>query len=124
MLLPRPEMRIPTRLGSRIVGGGPSPGRAPAASIAADRAAAFPRLDPADAVDRLSGLAQLVRERVGVTRGGDDRHADAAIERPRHFGSSDLSALLKERKNRRQRPVTNIYDSVANIWQNTRNILE
>src|SRR5205085_3562260 len=48
MLLPRPEIRIATRFGSRIVGHGPVVVRVPAACAPADSAASVPFLDAAD----------------------------------------------------------------------------
>src|SRR3954470_791559 len=98
MLLPRPEIRIATRLGSRMVGRGPIPIAVPCAGLAADGAAATAFLDSSDLEDCLARALQIVRHAVRRFRRDDHGHADAAVEGPRHLLRRQASALLQERE--------------------------
>src|SRR5690348_16394268 len=118
MLLPRPEIRIATRLGSRIVSRGPVLRRVPRAGLAVDGAAALTRFDAPDLHGR--GGARRARN----FRRDDHGHADAAVERPRHLLGRDVPAALEEREDRRQLPALGIDYGVTTFRQNPRNILE
>src|SRR4051794_23759750 len=124
MLLPRPEISTPTRLALRIVGRGPIPGGIPAAGLACDRAAALPGFDPADPGHGLAGVFEGCGDLVGLIGRNDDRHADAAVECPRHLLRSDLSCVLQQSEDLRVFPTVNFYDSMAVSGQNPWNILE
>src|SRR5688500_13397989 len=118
MLLPRPEIRIATRRGSPafrsgMMSDGPVLARAPAAGRAADRAAAPAAFDMADQGDGFAGSLEGLDDRLGFGLGDDRRHADAAVEGPRHFRRGELSAAGKKREDRRQLPAFRIYDGVA-----------
>src|SRR5579884_2803941 len=124
MLLPRPEMRMATRFGSRIVGHGPVLRGVPGARVSVDGAAAGALFDAADLEHRLAGALKRRGECLCLF-GSDDRgHAYAAVEDPRHFFRSDVSALLEQREDRRQLAPAGIYVGMAAIRQNPRNILE
>src|SRR5215472_2534045 len=122
MLLPRPEIRMATRLGSRIVGSAPVPGRAPAAAAAVHRAAARSLFDPAD----LEPV--LVPERrsygLALVRFDDQHHSNSAVEGPRHFLGLDLPSGLELGEDRRKQPRVRIDVSMAAIRQNPRNVFK
>ena len=124
MLLPRPEIRIPTRLGSCIVCRGPILVRAPGAGLAVNGAAARTIFDPTDLKRGLARAFELARDLSRALRRDHNRHSDAAIERPRHFFHGDPATLLKEREDRWQLPTCRIDHCMAIIGQNPRNILE
>src|SRR5579884_3972522 len=124
MLLPRPEIRTPTRRGSCIVRRGPVLGRVPRAVLAFHRAAAAAGFDSSDLEDALAGAFEVPRDFIQLVRAIDHGHADAAVERARHLFRSDASCILKQREDRRQSPPISVYDRVAAIRQNPRNILE
>src|SRR5438477_5613399 len=104
MLLPRPEIRMATRLGSRIVGCG--------RAFTCDRAPARALLDPPDLEHRLAGAFEQRCDLRRLFGRNDHNHADAAVESPRHFFRRNSSALLKHRKYPRQVPALNFYDSM------------
>src|SRR5260221_7046320 len=109
MLLPRPETRMATRFGSRIVGDGPVLGRVPGTRLAAHGAAAMPLLDAANLGCAVERGGNSLRK-----AGFDDhRHADPAVKRSRHFLGSDPPASLQQGKDRRQFPTTDIYHRMA-----------
>src|SRR5829696_6377420 len=124
MLLPRPEIRIATDFGSRIVGDGPVSRRIPAACASLDRAATFAGLDPADAEHDLSCTFERNRDLVGLLLGNHDGHADSAIEGSRHLLRLEVTAFLEKRENQWESPAVRIYDRVAAFRQNTRYVLE
>src|SRR4051812_21553035 len=95
MFDPRPEIRMATRLRSRMVGGGPILGRAPCASAPADGAAARALFDAPDLEDGFAGAFECCADRVGFASGDDHGHADAAVEGPRHFLGRDAPAALQ-----------------------------
>src|SRR5437773_4224330 len=104
MLLPRPEIRMATRLGSRIV----RRGRA----FTCDRAPAHALLDPPDLEH---GLAGAFEQRCDLRRQfgrNDHRHADAAVESPHHFFGGDLSTGLKHHEYPWQVPALSFYDGM------------
>jgi hypothetical protein len=119
MLLPRPEIRIATRFGSRIVGRGPVLWRIPRSRRACDGAAAPAFFD----LPNPEGV-KLFLNRFCILGGDDHNHPNAAIEGPRHFLGLEPSALLKKRENRGQVPPVNVYYRVAMIRKNPWNILE
>src|SRR5438270_12812022 len=103
MLLPRPEIRTATRLGSCIVGGGPVLRRIPGPGVAANGAAAWAAFDPADLKHVFfSGALQLTRDGAGRIRRDDHGHTDAAVERARHLFGRDPAAQLEELENCRK----------------------
>src|SRR3954452_25387145 len=124
MLLPRPEIRIPTRLGSRIVGRGPVLRRIPSACLAADGAAARPLLDFADPCDLFAFAVERLLDRFALASADDNHHADPAIEGAGYFSRSNVAALLKKTKNVGRVPSSCIYNGMATFRQNPRNILE
>src|SRR3954464_12820484 len=115
MLLPRPEIRIPTRFGSRIVDRGPVLRGAPRAGLTAHGAAALARFDAADFEYRLARAFERGRHFGGKLRSNDDGHSDAAVKSARHLLRSDASGFLQERKDRRQLPPFRIYDGVTAV---------
>src|SRR5881398_3450335 len=67
---------------------------APARSAHDDRRLALRAgVDPADAVRGLAGGAQQALSLVGVGRGHDQRHADAAVEHAQHLVVGDVALL-------------------------------
>src|SRR6185437_15109390 len=104
MLLPRPEIRIATRFGSRIVSRGPVLRGIPRAGLAVDGAAARALFNATDLEDRLLEAENRVSDGLHLAFVGDHRHSDAAVERARHLLRSDSAALLQEREDRRQLP--------------------
>src|SRR6478672_13212130 len=101
MLLPRPEIRIATRLTSRIVGRGPVLRSVPRAGLAVNRASARALLDAADLQHRFACTFELGGHGGGKLRSDDQHHADAAIERARHLVGSNRAALLEQSEYRR-----------------------
>src|SRR5687768_1248481 len=112
MFVPRPEMRTPTRTLSAMVGGGPVPPRRPGAARTRDGAALRRTLAPADREDGLAGAGKRVRNCLRMLRRHDHRHADAAIERSRHFFRLDIALRLKESHQPRLRPGVGVDISV------------
>src|SRR5687767_11022204 len=115
MLVPRPEIRMATRVGSRMVAGGPLVIRTPAAGGAAHRAATLAVFDCADAVNRLAAPRQGLGGSIGFGLGDDGHHPDAAVESACHLGCGEGSTLLKASEDRRQGPGCHIYYSVVSI---------
>ena len=124
MLLPRPEMRIATRRGSRIVSDGPVLGSVPSADLPVHRAAPPALFDAADLKHGFSGAFEFGSDHGGMLGSRDHGHADAAIEGPRELAGGDGPALLKKGEDGRQRPARGIDDGVATIGKNPRDILE
>src|SRR3546814_16239382 len=62
MLEPRPEIKMPTRLRSAMMGGGPGSARAPAFGRPGDGAALLPGRNPADAEHGLARRFQFPRD--------------------------------------------------------------
>src|SRR6266446_142196 len=60
--------------------------------------------DYADLVDRLSGRAQQVGGALGVRGGGDENHADAAIEHAHHLVLGEVAFALQPAKDLGPRP--------------------
>src|SRR5215217_2160458 len=118
ILLPRPEIRIATDFGSRIVGDGPVSRRNPAACASLDGAATFAGFDPADAEHALSCTFERNRDFVGLLLGNHDGHADSAIEGPRHLLRREVTAFLDKREDQRESPAVRIYDHVTAFRQN------
>src|SRR5690348_3042417 len=98
MLLPRPEMRIATRFGSRIVRRGPVLGRVPGPRLTGNGAAAGAFLDAADFECSLAAALEQARHLSRKLRSNHDGHADSAVKRPRHFLGGDVAAFLQERE--------------------------
>src|SRR5437763_16549383 len=95
MLLPRPEIRIATRLGSRIVTGGPILSGVPRARRATHVAASLAKFDPPNLDDSFSSSFESIGHGVEFV-GLDDRdHADPAIECAGHFFRRDVPGLLQ-----------------------------
>src|SRR6476646_4129739 len=92
MLEPRPEIRIATRLRSRMVTCGPILVRIPAAGLAVDRATSRALLDPADFEDVLD----RARNRGNLARVDDYRHPDPTVEGTSHFFGCEVPALLEK----------------------------
>src|SRR5690242_17190396 len=107
MLLPRPEIRIATRLGSRIVRRGPIRGRIPASCRPADGTPSRALLDPTDLEHGLAGTFERRADLCGGVAMHDHSHAHPAVERARHFFSSYPTAALQLAENLRQLPVRN-----------------
>src|SRR5438309_5300561 len=103
MFEPRPEIRIATRLRSRMVAGGPILGRVPGPRLAAHGAAPPAFFDPTDFEHFLFGT-NGGDHAVGTLRVHDDSHPDTAIERPSHFLRIDPPAVLKPGEDDRQLP--------------------
>src|SRR5215207_905044 len=101
MLLPRPEIRTATRLGSRMMDRGPVLVRAPAARPAAHRAAALSALDRADSMHRLARLLQLPSDGFGIRLRHDDRHSEAG----RRSAGAATGSRLRPRGNYPAEPV-------------------
>src|SRR5690242_6631583 len=108
MLLPRPEIRIATRFGSRIVRCGPILGRVPGAGPACHGAAATSFFDPADPEGSFAGTLDGAHNVVRSVRSDDHDHADAAVESARHFLGCDVSTFLKKCKNRWEFPAIDV----------------
>src|SRR6185295_18252302 len=104
MLLPRPEIRIATRFGSRIVGRGPVLARAPCSCRSVDGAAPLAFLDAADLERGLAGALERVVDLGRILRRDQDSHSDTAVEGPRHFFRSDPPARLQRCENGGQLP--------------------
>src|SRR5689334_5580410 len=121
MLLPRPEIRTPTRRGSRIVGGRPAFLGVPATGTAADGAAPRTSFDAADFEYLLAGSLKRFSHAPSQTLRDDRDHADAAVERACHLFRRDPSTQLQKGEDRRQLPTICIYDGMAAIRQNPRN---
>src|SRR5206468_11380592 len=96
MLLPRPEIRMATRFGSRIVRRGPILRGVPCSGSAGHRAAARTFFDPPYLKHLFVDFAETARNAVRLLSSDDHGHADAAIERPRHLLRSDPACLLEE----------------------------
>ena len=124
MLLPRPEIRIATRFGSRIVRRGPILGAPQVPAWPQTVQPRWPAFDPADLEDRFARAFERAVTASVACRRNDHRHADAAVEGPRHFFRGDPAALLQQREDRRQLPALRIDHGMAAIGQNPRNILE
>src|SRR5258708_34106869 len=124
MLLPRPEMRIATQPGLRIVDDGPILGGIPAARLACHRAAARTFLDPADCEYCFAGTFQCLSDRVGLFCTNNHRHSNSAVERPRHFFRRKSTAFLKQRENKREMPAFSFNHGVAMVRQDSRNLLQ
>src|SRR5687768_10200253 len=124
MFEPRPEISTATLLRSAMMGGGPVFAGAPSAVRAADGAAGLARLDAADTVRGFACRTELFDHLRGIGVADDGNHADAAVEGPRQLRRFDRAAGLEESEQRRKRPIVSIYDSVAALRQNPRNILE
>src|SRR5579859_5645005 len=113
MLLPRPEMRIATRLGLRIVGDGPILSGVPNASLAFHSAAAGAFLNPAN---RKYGFTRTleIRDNAGDFIGRDNHcHSNPAVERAGHFLRRNSPTFLEQDENAWQRPAANINDGMA-----------
>src|SRR3546814_4746269 len=93
MFDPRPEIRMPTRLRSAMVGGGPARPRAPDLGRTGDRAAPWRFRDRADAVHRLARRLQRLRHRRGLSLRDHHGHADAAVEGARHLLRLDIPKI-------------------------------
>src|SRR4051812_42502619 len=108
MLLPRPEMRMATRVlslwGSLMAGGGPILRWAPGACTASHAAAASAGLDASDVEHLLAGAFEARRHLRCLVAGENDGHADPAVEGPRHFFGKKASAVLKLGKDRGKIP--------------------
>src|SRR5438552_2537686 len=113
MLLPRPEIRMATRLGSRIMCRGPFSGRVPRSGTPPNGAAPLPRLDTPDFEDGLARTFECIGDGRNLTGADDHRHSNAAVEGARHLFRRDSAALLEEREYARQLPPAGIYHSVA-----------
>src|SRR6185312_3501485 len=124
MLLPRPEMKMATRFGSRIVGRVPVLRGVPRASLSMNGAATLTLFDAADLQHRLACALKHRLDCICLLGSDDHGHAYAAVEGSRHFLRSNVPALLKQRKDRRQFASAGIYVGVAPIRQNPGNILE
>src|SRR5436305_12140267 len=98
MLLPRPEIRMATRLGSCIVCRGPILCGIPASCRPCDGAAALTGFDPADLEHGFACAFEDGRHFICLLRRDDDGHTDPAIEGPRHFLCSDTPTLLQQRE--------------------------
>src|SRR5947209_4075528 len=103
MFEPRPEIRIATRLRSRMVAGGPILGRVPGPRLAAHGAAPPAFFDPTDFEHFLFGT-EGDDDTVCKLRIDDHRHTNTAIERPGHFLRIDPPAVLKPGEDDRQLP--------------------
>src|SRR6476620_5711272 len=124
MLLPRPEIRIATRFGSRIVSCRQVLQRVPWSGPPVHGAAAFATFDAADLEDGFTSAFEQVRNLVDVFGRNNHRHSDAAVEGSNHLLGDDASSLLEENKNRGQFPSPGIDDGMAISRQNPWNILE
>src|SRR3954447_19155091 len=96
MLLPRPEIRMATRLGSCIVCRGPILCGIPGSCRPCDGAAALTRFDPAELEHGFARAFENGRHLRRPFRRDNDGHADPAIEGPRHLLWSDPSSLLQQ----------------------------
>ena len=97
---------------------------APGVGGTPDGAAHIARLDHADAEHGFACSFQILRYVVGLLGADDCDHADPAIEGTRQFARLDCATGLKEGEQAGQGPGVGIYDRVAAIGQNPRNILE
>src|SRR3546814_5104944 len=80
MFDPLPEIRMPTRLRSAMVGGRPARPRAPDLGRTGDRAAPWRFRDRADGVQCLARRLQRPRHRRGLALPDHPCHPDAATE--------------------------------------------
>src|SRR4051812_16257825 len=100
MLLPRPEIRIATRFGSRMMGRGPSFGVAAPrwgsdtrVTGTTDRASAFTSLNSTNLPVGFLCARVTDGELREVVLTDDGNHSYAAVECPYHFLRRDIAAL-------------------------------
>src|SRR3546814_8838727 len=108
MLEPRPEIKMPTRLRSAMMGGGPGSARAPAFGRPGDGAALLPGRNPADAEHGLARRFQFLHDPGSLGFAHYRNHADAAVEGAGHFLGLDIALPLKEGHQPRLGPAVGI----------------
>ena len=79
-------------------------------------------VDVAEAVDALASLLQQAGGGIGILRGADEHHADAAVEDAVHLGGVDLSGFLQPAEQRRQRPGLSVEAGGEGVGQDARDV--